>query len=672
MRRRALLLTLSLTACLSCGGGEPTPRVLILGIDGLDPRTVDLLMSEGKMPNFERLRQGGAYGRLRSQEPMLSPILWTTIATGKEPSEHGIGHFVATASDGQEIPASSHLRRVKALWNIASEAGRSVATVGWWATWPPEPIHGSVVSDHVAYHFLFEDGLSGGTEDEAKTWPPALAERIAPLLERPHDLTADDLAPFVDLPTGDTRHPASDAVDFGDDLSHFRWALATARSYRDIGLTLWNEDRPDLAMVYFEGTDSVSHLFGHLFRAEGLAGELLAQQATFGRTVEEMYRFADRLVGDFLEAMDARTTLVVLSDHGFELGALHEDPSKTRDLRRVSERFHRLEGILYLYGHQVKANIPIDRASILDITPTVLALLGLSPAADMPGRVINEALAEAWSDERITTWERPEASHSSASTAGDPSDPVSQAQLDHLRSLGYLGGSGSPSTHAPRAPAIGEIVSTAQADANLAAIHFENGRYREAARIYKRLVDDAPRDAALRASLAGALGALGRYDAALAELDQAIAQEPLNIEAYHNRAVIHERRGQADRAVADYETALRYNPQYAPSLQALQRLTGRTAVRSPRNEAEVRASEWIEQASVAARRTDYVEAMRLLDEAQAAAPDYVLLYQYRSNVAYLMGKPELAIEALEKALVLEPNNALFARNLAQLRAQATP
>lgn len=45
-------------------------------------------MSEGKMSSFAKLRQGGAYGRLRSQEPMLSPILWTTIATGKPPSEH--------------------------------------------------------------------------------------------------------------------------------------------------------------------------------------------------------------------------------------------------------------------------------------------------------------------------------------------------------------------------------------------------------------------------------------------------------------------------------------------------------------------------------------------------------------------------------------------------------
>ena len=98
-----------------------------------------------------------------------------------------------------------------------------------------------------------------------------------------------------------------------------------------------------------------------------------------------------RLVGRFLEAMDSRTTLVVLSDHGFELGRLPDDPSKTRDMRRVSERFHNPEGVLYIYGHHVKRG-RLDQPKITDVAPTVLALSGLPPARDMPGRVLMEAL----------------------------------------------------------------------------------------------------------------------------------------------------------------------------------------------------------------------------------------------------------------------------------------
>lgn len=651
---------------LGCGRGETPSRVLLLGLDGLDPQTVDLLMSEGKMPNFAKLRQEGAYGRLLSQKPLLSPIIWTTIATGKGPEEHGIGHFVARAADtGEQIPATSDLRRVKALWNIASQAGKQVATVGWWATWPPEEVNGSVVSDHTAYHFLFEDGLTAAHRPSGagarQTYPPELAERIAPLLRRPGDLSFAELERFVDVEPEELDRP----FDFDDDLAHFRWALATARSYRDIGLELWRQDRPDLEMVYVEGTDSASHLFGHLFRAQGLGGELAEQQRRFGRTVEEMYLFADELLGEILAALDEHTTLVVLSDHGFELGALHDDPTKTRTMRRVSERFHRLEGILYLYGHRVKEHARIDRPSILDVAPTVLAMLGVPPARDMPGRVLSEAFTTELGRDRVASYEDGAPDGGTKPAAGEL-DPVRQAQLEHLKSLGYLGRSGDAGGELPDGA---NAAQTPEAMRNLAAINFQAGKIPEAVEIYRSLVESDPEDAALRASLAGALGALELYDQALEQLEKAIEIEPLNVEAYHNRAVIHERRGDVELAVADYRTALRYQPDYEPSQRALYRLTGQANVHLPADAAERRAAELVEEASDAARRANYEEAIRLLAEAEKVAPHFVLIYQYRSNVAYLMGDQAGAVAALEKGLEIEPDNALFKTNLERLRSR---
>ena len=76
-----------------------------------DPETMDLLLSEGKLPNLARLRKEGAYGKLLSSKPMLSPILWTTIATGKPPADHGIGHFVAVnEKTGEQLPVTSQMR----------------------------------------------------------------------------------------------------------------------------------------------------------------------------------------------------------------------------------------------------------------------------------------------------------------------------------------------------------------------------------------------------------------------------------------------------------------------------------------------------------------------------------------------------------------------------------
>src|SRR5262249_58940942 len=84
-----------------------------------------------------------------------------------------------------------------------------------------------------------------------------------------------DGAPFITVP----REELTRRFDFSDDLSDFKWALATAQTYQRIGLDLWQRDHPDVLLVYIEGTDSVAHLFGHLFRTRGLAGELAAQQA---------------------------------------------------------------------------------------------------------------------------------------------------------------------------------------------------------------------------------------------------------------------------------------------------------------------------------------------------------------------------------------------------------
>jgi predicted AlkP superfamily phosphohydrolase/phosphomutase/Tfp pilus assembly protein PilF len=645
---------------LACGRPSPGGRVLVLAFDGMDPETVDLLLSEGKLSSFAKLRQGGAYGRLLSSKPLLSPVVWTTIATGKTPDRHGIGHFVAVdETSGENLPATSQMRRVKAIWNILSDHEKKVAVVGWWATWPAEKVSGAIVSDHLCYHVLFPQGHSGATNTQGLTHPPELFEKIAPLVRRPSDVTSEEAAPFLQLSAPEFDRP----FDFRDDVAHFKWALATADTYRRVGLELWNEERPDLLMVYTEATDSVAHLFGHLFRVQGLSGELAGQQEKFGRAVEEMYLWADRTVGEYLEAMGSDTTLIVLSDHGFELGALQDDPSKTRDMRRVSERFHRLEGLLYIYGPRVKRT-RLDAPEIVDVVPTILNLAGLPQARDMPGRVLKEAFHGDVPETAVATYE--------SATAGEETvgaDPVAGPEiLERLRSLGYLETrSGSDSSEPPSGSG---AVRSPQGERVLAAIAFEGGRYEEAAAAYARLVQTSPNDASLRASLGGALGALGRYEEAMRELDLALERDPLSVEAYHNRGVILERQGDKQAAIDEYRTALRYSPRYEPARQALVRLTGTDDARSPRSDAERRASVLAEGASQAARRGDYAEAMRQLAEAERLAPGYALVYQYQSNVAYLMGDIPAAIAALEKALALEPENALFQTNLTRLRGNA--
>src|SRR5262249_55496434 len=180
-----------------------------------------------------------------------------------------------------------------------SDAGRRVDVVGWWATWPAESVNGAMVSDHTCYHFLFPEGVDGAKASLGLVHPPTLEAEVAPLIRRPGDLTLAEIQPFAHVSAEEMARP----FDFNDDLAHFKWALATAGSYRRIGLRLWETQRPEVLMVYIEGVDSSSHLFGHLFRAEHLTGELAEQQRRFGGTVEAMYRYADELLGDYISAM---------------------------------------------------------------------------------------------------------------------------------------------------------------------------------------------------------------------------------------------------------------------------------------------------------------------------------------------------------------------------------
>ena len=642
LRRTLLAAGLAALLALPSGCGRRPGRVIVLGLDGLDPRAVELLVAEGRLPAFARLKAEGAFGSLRADLPLVSPVLWTTIATGRTPDVHGITGF--KSADNAE-PVTSTMRQARALWSIASEAGRRVAVVGWWATWPPEPVNGVVVSDRTCYHLLFAEGQQGQEAIREAVYPPALAERIAPMIRRPSDIGAEEAGRFISVPAEELARP----FDFADDLSHFRWAVASATSYAAIGEELWKTEQPNLLMVYIEATDSTSHLFGHLFRAEGLRGELAEQQARYGGAVEEMYVWADELLGRLMAAAGEDTTLVVVSDHGFKLGTLHGDPSVTRDMRRVNTKAHEVDGIVGLWGRGVRAGGRISDASQLDVAPTVLTLLGLPAAQDMPGRVLAGALEGVTAAPRIATYELGEtvAKRPEEGASGAVDDQV----IAHLEALGYLDRDQEPAA-----------LRRTDVDVLLAA-----GRFEEAADAYRRLIEDSPDESTLHLNLGYALEHLDRLDEALASLDRALELKPELALAHYHRGVVLERLGDREGAIAAFRAAAQNDDTLTAARTALERLTGSPLVYAPTTEQQARAAALAAEASGEARRGDYPRALELLADAERLWPDFPLVFQYRANVAYLMGDLEAALAALERAAALEPDNVAVRTNLERLR-----
>ena len=105
-------------------GEHQAARILLIGWDSADWRLIHPLLDSGRMPHLAGLVEGGVMGNIASLEPMLSPVLWTSVATGVRGDRHGILGFTEPDPEAGGIrPVRSTSRRRKALWNILTQAG---------------------------------------------------------------------------------------------------------------------------------------------------------------------------------------------------------------------------------------------------------------------------------------------------------------------------------------------------------------------------------------------------------------------------------------------------------------------------------------------------------------------------------------------------------------------
>ncbi|MHC4187280.1 MAG: alkaline phosphatase family protein, partial [Planctomycetota bacterium] len=74
--------------------GNPRKKVIIIGIDGMDPILSERLMSEGKLSTFSKLAESGGYRRLGTSTPPQSPVAWANFINGAGPGSHGIFDFI--------------------------------------------------------------------------------------------------------------------------------------------------------------------------------------------------------------------------------------------------------------------------------------------------------------------------------------------------------------------------------------------------------------------------------------------------------------------------------------------------------------------------------------------------------------------------------------------------
>ena len=102
------------------------------------------------MPSLKKFLSEGVRGNIATLDPPLSPMLWTSIATGKRAYDHGILGFVEPDPNGIDVRSvNSTSRKVKAIWNILNQEGFKSNITAWWPSFPVENSNGNMVCNFI-------------------------------------------------------------------------------------------------------------------------------------------------------------------------------------------------------------------------------------------------------------------------------------------------------------------------------------------------------------------------------------------------------------------------------------------------------------------------------------------------------------------------------------------
>ena len=450
-------------------------KVLMILFDGAEWNVIRPLLQAGSLPNFAALMRAGSYGPLRSLEgvALASPILWTSMASGKMPAKHGVKDFFDTAQSVQ----------CTRLWEIFEHDGLPIGLFRYLITWPPRQTKGFIVPDWCARTpdtYPAELGFINRMS-QARDWRSLL--RNGALAAR-HGMRLKSA-----LRAG--REAIRERIGRRSRLDVYApQRLVELAIHTDVFVRLVRRHQPYYATFYSGLPDAVHHQYWKFMEPEKFNDVSPAEVRRYGPAIPRTYDAIDRALGRLLRLAGPETFVVVASDHGGEANVLEEyrwadvrgddlvrilglsramsafrigsrtylrlRPAATlaETIDEIAERVrgatlvgssaplfevevsgsdemsvkvvylkqsmdgariqfrdgrtfpagellnltptisgnHSMHGILLVRGPGVRRNNEIDGASLLDVTPTVLALLGRAVGRDMDGHVLIDAI----------------------------------------------------------------------------------------------------------------------------------------------------------------------------------------------------------------------------------------------------------------------------------------
>jgi hypothetical protein len=473
-RRRGLRLACALTCAAVLGAFlpqrpgpapvlppvRPTPPLLVIGLDGADWRYLEPLLAKGELPRLAALRSAGAWGPLATMQPTLSPVVWTTMVTGRLPQDHGVDGFLMTTLAPVDVampaevklpssvfagalvarlaarglwrvgPVGSEARRVPTLWNLTTAYGVPIAVVGWWATTDPEPVQGALVSAQPYYAVTEGDGSEPAA---AAVFPARLYPDLLKQVMRPADVPFAQARAFVVVKEADWAALARQPIRHdGHLLQMLPYTLSLHETTRRLATATLERTRrdsgrdPDL-MVLFRLVDMVCHKA--LVDSNLIARPAGEEDTSFTPAVAEAYRTVDRAVGELVDALPG-ANVVVVSDHGFDV------VEGRRGRRAHHERAP--DGIFIGAGPAFRPG-RVAGLGVLDVMPLLVNLKGLPQARDFAGRLPERVLSPDWAALRVP---EPLASYAGlprgARAVVHGAAKADAGEMEGLRALGYI------------------------------------------------------------------------------------------------------------------------------------------------------------------------------------------------------------------------------------------
>jgi len=230
-------------------------RLLLVGWDAADWKILHPLIDAGEMPALRRIVEAGASGSLLCSQPPISVAQWASLATAKQPWQHGIYHpMEGISATSRGVPVTGARRRSLAVWEMLARAGKRSVIVGWPAT------HGTQMDNLVLVSDRYALPTAG---PGVKPWPPAAPGTYWPkevgfgldgLRMSPAEVQADVISRYI----ADWKR-----IDQQRDrrIGQLRLFLATDFSYQAAMMKLLSGGQWDFAAIRFPALGAISQLF---------------------------------------------------------------------------------------------------------------------------------------------------------------------------------------------------------------------------------------------------------------------------------------------------------------------------------------------------------------------------------------------------------------------------